>query len=145
MSANAFRLIGVMVYVLILICMVGCGKGESSMPVMQADPIPMSEAMASVRGEQVTVTVEVPKGGRVTEVVVQFKGALYEGSMSDACAGWYRTQDMWGLTWAIRVEGNALILSPATRKDDLVQGTWVVHVQWYRGTVLPELGSIEIK
>lgn len=143
MTANAFRLICVAVYALILIVLVGCG-GQVS-PVVQAASLPESEAVASVSGEQVTVTVEVPKGGRVTEVVVQFKGALYEGSMSDACAGWYRSEDMWGLTWSVRVEGNALIFSPATRKDDLVQGTWTVHVQWYRGTTLPELSSIEIK
>ena len=143
MSANTFRMLCVGVYVLILIVLVGCG-GQVS-PVVQAASLPEAEAVASVSGEQVTITVDVPKGGRVTEVVVQFKGALYEGSMSDACAGWYRSQDMWGLTWAIQVEGNALIIRPATRKDDLVQGTWTVHVQWYRGTVLPELSSIEVK
>jgi hypothetical protein len=52
---------------------------------------------------------------------------------------------MWGLTWAVRVEGNALILSPADHRHDLVEGTWTVHISWYRGTELGQLHSVEVK
>lgn len=124
----------------------GCGQA-SPKPVLPASTqeIPTSEAVATISGSQLTVVVDVPKGGRVGEVVVQFNKAIYEGSLSDACGGWYRAQDMWGLTWAVKVDGNALILSPADHRHDLVEGTWTVHISWYRGTELGQLHSVEVK
>lgn len=129
-----------------VIMSVGCEKA-SPKPVLPSSTqeIPTSEAVATISGSQLTVVVDVPKGGRVGEVVVQFNKAVYEGSLSDACGGWYRAQDMWGLTWAVKVEGNALILSPADHKHDLVEGLWTVHISWYRGTELGQLLSVEVK
>ncbi|TXH15645.1 MAG: hypothetical protein E6R03_06840 [Hyphomicrobiaceae bacterium] len=149
-QSQVYSLLGFFIVVFTLLILplglLGCEKASTkpASPPTKVE-IPVSEAVASIAGSQLTVTVDVPKGGRVGEVVVQFSGALYEGSMSDACGGWYRAQDMWGLTWSVKVEGNALILSPATHKDDLVEGTWTVHISWYKGTQLPQLHSVEVK
>lgn len=125
---------------------VGCEKA-STKPISPATKVevPSSEGMASVSGSQLTVTVEVPKGGRVGEVELVFTLPLSEGSLSDGCAGWYRAEDMWGLTWAIKMDNNIMTLKPATPKDDLVQGTWTVHISWYRGVQVPTLVNMEVK
>jgi hypothetical protein len=149
-KSQVYSLLGMFIVVFTCVALplglLGCEKANPK-PISPTttQEIPTSEAVATISGSQLTVVVDVPKGGRVGEVVVQFNKAIYEGSLSDACGGWYRAQDMWGLTWAVRVEGNALILSPADHRHDLVEGTWTVHISWYRGTELGQLHSVEVK
>ena len=149
-QSQVYSLLGFFIVVFTLLILplglLGCEKASTkpASPPTKVE-IPVSEAVASIAGSQLTVTVEVPKGGRVGEVELVFTLPLSEGSLSDGCAGWYRAQDMWGLTWALRVEGNALILSPADHRHDLVEGTWTVHISWYRGTELGQLHSVEVK
>jgi hypothetical protein len=149
-QSQVYSLLGFFIVVFTCIVLplglVGCEKASTN-PVSPPTKVevPPSEGMASISGSQLTVTVEVPKGGRVGEVELVFTLPLSEGSLSDGCAGWYRAEDMWGLTWAIKVDNNIMTLKPATSKDDLVQGTWTVHISWYRGVQIPTLVNMEVK
>lgn len=149
-KSQVYSLLGMFIVVFTCLALplglLGCEKASTN-PVSPPTKveIPPSEGMASIAGSQLTVTVEVPKGGRVGEVELVFTLPLSEGSLSDGCAGWYRGEDMWGLTWAIKVDNNIMTLKPATPKDDLVQGTWTVHISWYRGVQIPTLVNMEVK
>lgn len=124
---------------------VGCEKASTKAAPPPATMVPTSGALASINDSQLTVTVEVPKGGRVGEVVVTFEEDVSDALIADGCAGWYRLEDMWGLTWGVLVRGTQVVISPAVRTDDLVEGTWVVHVRWLRGVQLPKLAKVEVK